>query len=127
VYDLKDDKIVLKPLVISQQVREEIPKGVTITYENAPKMYYYDIHNETSREISFEEAQKLSLQKGPSSPDGYTVSHNNNYDSGFLGIFGSENRSSYVITKGKGKKILSGIVGDTLYYNSELNIIGWIK
>lgn len=123
-YDLKDGKIVLKPISSAPVPRDKALSEVV--YENAPLIYYYDIQNQTSREITFKEAQELTLQKGPSSPDGYTISYDTNHE-GIFELFGSENDANYVITKGKGKKTLSGIVFDEMYYRADLNIIGWIK
>ncbi len=122
-YDLKEDKIVLKPLTLVPTPDKSFPVPV---YENAPTIYYYDIEDQASREISLEEAQKLSLQKGPASPDGYTVSYDMNHE-GVFEIFGSQDKSAYIISKGNGKKPLMGIVGSDMYYQAELNIIGWIK
>lgn len=126
-YDLKEDKIVLKPLPLINK-DNIVENGTPTINEEAPKMYYYDIKNQTSRELSLKDAQQLSLQKGPSSPDGYTISYSNQYDEGIIGLFGSSDKSAYVITKGRGKKELSGITTGNVYYaRNEFDIIGWIK
>ncbi len=123
-YDLKEDKITLKPLIIPTVSKD--PYMTAIAYENAPPIYYYDIENQTSKEISLEEAQKLSLIKGPSSPDGYSISYSTSHE-GIFELFGSNNSTSFVITKGRGSKVLNGVVGYENYYRMDLNIIGWIK
>lgn len=125
-YDIKNEKIVLKPLVFQKPIFDSgVPKP-TFIYEDSPKLYYYDIETQTSREITFEEATKLTLQKGPSSPDGYIVKYDSN-TSGVFDLFGSNNSTGYVIAKGNGKKILSGITIDDRYYGNEITLIGWIK
>jgi hypothetical protein len=47
--------------------------------------------------------------------------------SGVFDLFGSNNSTGYVITKGSGKKIISGIVTDAQYYGNEITLIGWLK
>jgi hypothetical protein len=126
MYDIKDDKLVLKPLVLQKPVSTPTFPQPTFVYEDAPKLYYYSIKEQTSQEISFDEASKLILQKGPSSPDGYTVTYDSN-SSGVFDLFGSNNSTGYVITKGSGKKIISGIVTDAQYYGNEITLIGWLK
>lgn len=123
-YDVKDGKIVKVAVQIYVDPMLKYPE--LIQYEDAPTLYYYDIAENTSREISFEEAQKLTLDEGPSSPDGYTIKFEYNND-GIFELFGSGNNDSgYVITKGSGRKQLTGI--DTLrYYGEDVDLIGWIK
>jgi hypothetical protein len=127
-YDIKNEKIILKPLIFQKPIvnPNTVPQP-TFVYEDAPKLYYYDVQAQTSREISFEEASTLTFQKGPSSPDGYIVTRDYSNSTGIFDLVGSNNSTGYVITKGNGKKILSGIVADTQYYGNEVTIIGWIK
>lgn len=94
--------------------------------KNVPTLYRYDISKDASYVISYEEAKKLNLDPGPTSPDGYTVAYEYNHD-GIFEIFGSNNNSrGYFIEKGNGKKRLSGFTNNNYYYGN-FKFIGWIK
>ena len=89
----------------------------------------YDIKNNSSHQITLEEASKYSLDPGPSSPDGYNVDYNYGHN-GIFEIFGSnKNNNNYYISKGKAKKILIGLSFNQSYYynNGAFNLIGWVK
>lgn len=123
-YAIENGKIVKKPIVTELEASEAKLRG--ITYDDAPQLYHYSVREQASREIAFEEAQKLALVPGPSSPDGYTVEYEYNND-GIFEIFGSGNDDSgYVISKGNARKSLSGIATNNMYYNGYMfQIIGW--
>jgi len=116
------DKVSLAPTNITE-------KGIVadpyLQVKDYPKIYLYDFSKNASYEISLEEAQKFSVAKGPSSPDGYSIERNYNH-SGIFEIFGSyEDNSGYFITSPDGaKRKLTGIQGEYYY---DLDIIGWVK
>lgn len=94
-------------------------------FREAPTLYRYDVKEDSSKEITFEEAQALDIDRGPSSPEGYTVKYEYNSD-GIFELFGSNRGSGFYMVKGSGKKQLPGLVGDR-YYGDQINVIGWIK
>lgn len=116
------DKLTLAPTNIAEKAMVADPYYVVKDY---PKLYMYDFSKSASYEITLEEAKELSVVKGPSSPDGYSIERNNNH-SGIFEIFGSyEDNSGYFITSPDGsKRKLTGIQGEYYY---DLNIIGWVK
>lgn len=125
-YVLKDGKIELYPLNTPFDELSGIPKE-SREYRDAPKLYYYSVAENTSREISFADAQGLSLVPGPSSPDGYTVKYEYNSD-GVFELFGSDSGSEYVITKGAARKTLTGMPFDANYYGGyEFILLGWVN
>ncbi len=125
MYEVKEGKISKVALKINVDPMLKYPE--LIEYKDAPTLYYYDVDENTVREISFAEAQNLTLDKGPSSPDGYNLKFEYNSD-GIFELFGSDNNSGYFITKGAGKKQLTGIAGTDYYYSSEdIKLIGWVK
>lgn len=134
VYEIEEGKLVLKPLGIQPDGIRVMPDGSRIypvpgeqvEYIDAPKLYYYSVDENTSREISFADAQGLSLVPGPSSPDGYNVSYEYNSD-GIFELFGSDSNSGYVITKGTGRKTLTGMPSDQNYYGGSFTLIGWVN
>lgn len=93
-----------------------------------PKLYLYDVKNDTTKEISIDEAKVYLVDPGPSSPDGYTVKYQSN-NSGIFELFGSNGRSSgYVISKGGGSKNLTGLYNTGYdYYYGSFKLIGWVK
>ncbi|HEY4478629.1 MAG TPA: hypothetical protein VI775_02195 [Candidatus Paceibacterota bacterium] len=103
-------------------IKDENDKEIKKTY------YLYDIENNTSHKIESVDIEKYSLDPGPSSPDGYTVSYG--YDNnGIFEIFGSNsNRNGYYISKGNARKRLGGLnPNQQYYYNGSFELIGWIK
>ncbi len=116
-FTVVNGKVTLKPI---QNLQDR--KDVT----DMPILYRYDISEDTTHQITFAEAQGLSLDPGPSSPDGYGVSYDYSHD-GIFEIFGSsrDNRGVF-ITKGNAKKKLSLGTNDS-YYSSSFRLIGWVK
>lgn len=127
-YAVEGEKIVRVPLEVPQRAQADslaIPSGYR--YEDAPTLYYYSIRENTSREISFEEAQVLTVAAGPSSPDGYNVSFEYSSD-GIFELFGSGSDSGYVISKGAARKSLTGMSVDQNGYGGyNFELIGWVK
>ncbi len=127
-YKVENDRIALDPIPVTTKE--------VIVYENgspkkelAPKLYRYTVKTNSVRQIDFDEAKNLMLDPGPSSPDGYTISYQYGH-SGIFELFGSNgNDNGYFISKGSGKKRLSGLVGDNYRYSYQGNfkLIGWIK
>ncbi len=127
-YAIEGGKLTRLPLNGRQgaDFREFPPPNEQVEYVDAPTLYYYSVTENTSREISFADAEKLSLVSGPSSPDGYNVSYEYNSD-GVFELFGSDNNSGYVITKGTGRKMLTGMPSNQDYYGGSFTLIGWVN
>ncbi len=129
----KDGKIALEPtpypgygIVKNLPVPADLEK---YSYKgDAPPLYLYNIINGSSKEISLEDAQKYSLDPGPTSPDGYNINYDYNYGGIFDLMGGGGNNSGYYISKGTGKKKLN-IFNSTQNggYYMNFNFIGWIK
>lgn len=121
-YSLKGEKIALEQLpALPPEYKDYSYKGET------PTLYLYNVEAETSTEITFEEAQKLSLVPGPSSPDGYTVSYDYGHN-GVFELFGSNNENTgYFISKGTAKKKLTAFAVSEYYGMGSFRLIGWIK
>jgi hypothetical protein len=117
-YKVEDGRIALEPL----------PTKEGWTYlGDMPVLYRYDVNADTAHQISFNEALELSLDPGPSSPDGYTVAYQYGH-SGIFEVLGSNNdNSGYFISKGKAKKKLNGLTNDGYSSRTDSKFIGWIK
>lgn len=126
-YVVTDGKITLSPIKLAPSPYKDISLSYEIEIVEAPTLYFYDVEENTSREISLEEAQKLSVDAGPASPDGYQIKFEYGND-GIFELFGSNDRTGYFITKGNGKKSLSGFDSSYGYYSSDdIELVGWIK
>lgn len=119
---VKDNRIASKSVAIQLNKYDR-----NIQREEYPTLYIYDTKNNTSKEISLTDARKLSLDSGPSSPDGYNITYNVS-SSGVFELFGSSrDNNGYYISKNSGKKKLT-IVNDGYNNGSQnLKVIGWIK
>lgn len=93
-----------------------------------PPIYLYDVKNNSTHQISVEEARNLNLDPGPSSPDGYNVEYKYS-NSGIFELFGSgSSENGYVISKGNGSKKLNGLSTTDRYYGTNnFKFIGWVK
>jgi hypothetical protein len=116
--------------VIDEKIEMEQAKCLNIkqdvNYENS-EIYLYDIENNISKLISYEEAETLKLISGPSSPDGYVIEYKNR-NSGIFELFGdSSNERGYYIGDGNNWEKLIGIPNDRYYYNNDFELIGWVK
>ncbi len=93
----------------------------------APRLFLYDVQAYASHEISITDTQQLTLDPGPTSPDGYTVE----YRSGNNGIFelfdSNTNNRGWYVTKNSGAKKLPGIAIGRYAYEGNFEFIGWIK
>ncbi|KND50268.1 MAG: hypothetical protein AB202_03545 [Parcubacteria bacterium C7867-007] len=95
----------------------------------APKLYRYDVQNDTAQEVSYAEVQNISVVSGPSSPDGYSVAWKRS-SSGLLGSLSgsSSDESGYFISKGDASKKLEGVNQQNAYFSSYgFEVVGWIK
>lgn len=124
-YDVQNDyKITDGHLVMTPN---SLPKDVKQPAKVAPDLYLYDIQNNTSHQITFEEAQKYTFTAGPSSPDGYVVGFKNG-NAGIFELFGSSGdyNAVYISKNGAGKK-LDAIASDAYGYRGGFRFIGWIQ
>jgi hypothetical protein len=117
-YKVRDSHIVTERVV---------PREKETQLSGAPTLYVYDVHADTSHQVTFDEVKGLAVDPGPSSPDGYTVAYEYNND-GIFELFGSNNENNrFFISKGNGKKKLNGLIGDRYWYQGNFRLIGWVK
>ncbi len=119
-YVVENNHLLLSPLPTTT--------GVVYNIENPP-LYLYDVKNNSSHQVDWNEIKNLNIDPGPSSPDGYVV----RYQYSNIGIFelfsSGNNQDGYVISKGNRSKKLNGINFSIYnYYNvGNFKFIGWIK
>jgi hypothetical protein len=116
---------VLNNRIVTERV---LPRDKETQQIGAPTLYVYNVQDDTSHQVSFDEVKDLAIDPGPSSPDGYTIAYEYGHD-GIFELLGSDgNNNNFFISKGNGKKRLSGLVGDGRYwYQGNFKLIGWVK
>lgn len=101
---------------------------VECTAANAGSLYLYNVTLDTTREISYSEAKKLSIRSNPISEDGYEVTSGSSSGS-LMGIFGGHSSDYYKTKYIKGstasKKININYAGSSSYYN--FRFLGWVN
>ncbi len=95
-------------------------------YSQEPKLFIHDIAKNESREISFEEAQKLNLDSNIKSPDGFEVVYGSKGDGIFPFFFYSSTDYNTRYLKGHNvsKKLNIQLSGS---YSYNFRFLGWIK
>jgi hypothetical protein len=91
------------------------------------RIILHDTEKNESREITFEEAQTLTLNNFETSPDGVAIKGDWSGGSDFFMFGGSSSTYGYYLTKGKIKNKLNLIYDyDQYYYREGLQFIGWV-
>lgn len=87
------------------------------------KLYVHDVANNRSREVSEEEAQRLSLDTRRLSPDGYAVVQN--HSSGLIGLLipVQDRNSRYLAGAWLSKKLNLEMPSA----NIQVRVLGWIE
>jgi hypothetical protein len=125
-YEVENGSIVVVPNTVNSNSNSNSDSDIPLKGET-PTLYRYDIETNTSHQITLEEAKNLSLDPGPSSPDGYAVSYHYGHD-GIFELFGSDNdNNGHYISKGNARKRLATLSGDTYRSYGYFKLIGWIK
>jgi hypothetical protein len=90
-----------------------------------PILYVHDTSENTSKSISFEEAQKFSLDPGNISPDGFKIARGNENFSLLSMLFGGrDDYNTHYLTKGNTIKELNLATQRDYYY--DFNFLGWV-
>ncbi|MDD4319810.1 MAG: hypothetical protein PHW10_05825 [Candidatus Peribacteraceae bacterium] len=120
-YDVQGGRLILVP-VSNASVRREAA-------EEMPRLFRYDPLKDESEEISFADAQRLTLSKFAASPDGYVIRTGNYYNDGiFSGLFYGGGYRDYnaIALEGHGavKRITVSRPDSVSIYN--FRFVGWI-
>ena len=78
VYTVRDDTVV--------QEKIDYPEDLKGPVQNAPRLFRYSVSENRAEELSLEEAQQLTADAGPLSPDGFEVTYGNQ-DTGIFPFF----------------------------------------
>jgi len=130
---LKDRYAVIDNKLVINDTDLLLDSNNDTTLDNTEKytahIFLYDTEKNESREVTFEEAQTLTLNSLLTSPDGVTVSgYYDRSNNGVVSIFGGSSSSyNYYIAKGRSKSKLNLINNINQYYNQgDFKFIGWV-
>lgn len=127
-YSVVDNKIIANTVDPTLDLdKNKIPD----IYENNPvRIVLHDTKKNESREITFEDAQAITLSSIITSPDGVTVSGHYNKNGGdfFFYIFGGGSYSyGHYLTKGKSRNKLNLINNTGTHYSlNNFKFLGWV-
>lgn len=111
--------------------RNDIKQSEKQKYYQSQKkseLYIYDITKNKAREVSFMEAQKLSLDTETKSPDGFTIVYGSRGNGGIFPFFsGSERDYAARYLKGHNVSRKLNLQPDGGHYYSNFRFLGWIK
>lgn len=106
------------------RVTKELIDSPSLRYDNnVSTLRYYDTANDSTRSLTFEEAQKYRLNTSSKSPDGYTLSQEQR-SSGFL--FWGGGSEGWVLKDGAKKKKIE-LFNDGSYYSRNITFLGWVE
>ena len=105
--------------IVTRELKNVSDNNTCRNYEE-PRIFYYDVQENTTKEMTFEEAQQLRVDKRLKSPDGFeVVSGNHSFD---LFFDGSSYYDQY-LKKGTFSRRIK--LERKYYYN--FNFLGWVK
>lgn len=108
----------------SGRVTKQAIEPSNLRYDNdISTMRYYSAVNDSTRSVTYEEAQQYRLNTSSKSPDGYTLSKEER-SSGFL-FWGNGSEGWYLKDGAKKKKI--ELLNDSSYYSQDITFLGWIE
>ncbi len=111
-------------------VKRDIPSLKPVGYELpriAPKLYVHETAGNTNKEITFADAQALSLNSDTKSPDGFEVVSGNNRGGGIFPelFFGGGRGGDVRYLEGHGATQKLDLKENGSYWN--FRFLGWIK
>ena len=124
-YMVVNDKLVVNPIDPNQDSDNDGTPDIDENY--TARIFLHDTKKNESKEITLEDAQKLTLDSLLTSPDEITVSSSYERGGDLFYLFGNSSTYGYYLTKGKSKSRLNLINSDDrYYYRGNFQFIGWV-
>ena len=119
-YSVQDNKLVKTEIIQPENVIYKLPVDDS-------KLFIYDVVKNESKEVNFDEAQKLNLDSSNVSPDGFEIAYGST-SNGFFPFFFSSTDYEVQYLKGHNisRKLNIPIDGSRPYYYN-FRFLGWIK
>ncbi len=123
-YTVKNGKLVIRDE--SAAPIDTNKNGIPDMKEYPARLFLHDTKTNTSREITKEEAESLTLRGLLTSPDGASVSGRYDRNGGDFFLFGGSSSYNYYLMQGKGSARLNLIQNSGSYYQNNFEFIGWV-
>ena len=108
--------------IVERYVTAGGPEKTTAAPVDTRTLYMYDVASHTSKQLSFDNAQKLQLNSNHVSPDGYDVETGNS-DAGFP-FGGGEGPDQYMAKGSYSQRLnIAAMFGNTYY---DFQFLGWV-
>lgn len=118
-YSVQNGRVIKNEIKLSE-------KGKDIPLPRVePKFFVYDVMKNESREIFFDDAQKLNLDSRAQSPDGFEIVYGSRGDGFFPFFSGTDYNARYL--KGHAVSTKLNLQQSGPYYNNNFRFLGWIK
>lgn len=128
IYRVENGKLVQR-LTPYPESSPDFPKPVPVYPQTEPKLYFHDVGENKSREMTFAKAQELSLDPSIMSPDGFEVREDYGAEGVFPLFFGSsrEYGARYLVGDYYSEKLNLVKSNTDRYYPYNLRFLGWVS
>ena len=130
-YSIDQNQLTEKPFDISvfesRDTTDPCYGHTSVVQKDAPQLFIYKIKEDKSEQISFNDAQKLTLQGTLSSPDGFEVQKRIINNGGILDIFGARNEGGVYTSRKNSYIKLNFPEQESSYYDNDFSFISWVS
>lgn len=133
-YSVENNTLVQKPVDLTQDLNNDGKPDYNVQTASqvllpsyTDRIFLHDTEKNESREITLEEAKKLTLNSLLTSPDGVTVSSHYSRGGDFFPFGGGSSSYGYYLTKGNSRSKINLInSSEPYYYQNNFQFIGWV-
>ena len=126
-YQVDDNRVTERVQYLSTEQVNNAPQVVKTPYKE--QLYYYDVEKNSSRQISYEEAQQFTVDPNSVSPDGFELSVGNQVSGFMMFVDVSRDYGSYYLTGHNSRhkvNLIKSNVDDYYYSYNNLKFLGWV-
>ncbi|MDP3772318.1 MAG: hypothetical protein Q8Q94_03020 [bacterium] len=124
LYEVRNGRVVKNPPVLPLQDSSAPPYVAKPVPAPEPQLFRYDVKNDMSKEVAFEEAQNFSLTTDQKSPDGFEFRDGSRDGDFFPFGRGYDYNVKYLIGHGISRKLNISV---NQYQYNPVRFLGWIK
>ena len=125
LYDIENGRLLEQDIPADLDSDNDGVMDINENYQ--ARLFLHDTANNESEEITFEQAQALTLDERITSPDGVAVKWEYNGGSNFFPFVRYSSRYGYYLTRGNASKELNLInTRNNRYYRDDFRFLGWV-
>ena len=125
LYDIENGRLLEQDIPADLDSDNDGVMDINENYQ--ARLFLHDTANNESEEITFEQAQALTLDERITSPDGVAVEWEYNGGSNFFPFVRYSSRYGYYLTRGNASKELNLInTRNNRYYRDDFRFLGWV-